>query len=146
GRYVIDLPDARGTPLVVQRLKSEYRVGIGVRTDHVEAQKVVEAIPMGAELVEYAVRINFATRKDSEFATPLVKKYITWGSGPRASQAIVHASKAKAFMEGRPCVAASDIAAVSHLVLDHRLVMNFQGEAEGITMTQVIDEIVELVK
>lgn len=112
----------------------------------VDAQKVVEAIPIGQELVEYAVRINFATRKDTKYATPLVKKYITWGAGPRASQSIVHAAKAKAFMEGRLSVSASDIAYVSHLVLDHRLVMNFQGEAEGITISQVIDEIVESVK
>ena len=53
------------------------------------AQRMVEAIPIGEEIVKYAVRMNFGTRSNSKYATDMVEKYISWGSGPRASQFMV---------------------------------------------------------
>ena len=113
------------------------------REDLLEAQKICEVVPVGEEVVKYAVKINFGTRKDSPYATDLVKRYISWGSGPRASQYMVSAARARAFMEGRPSVSVEDIAYVAPLVLQHRLVMNFQGEAEGVSVTDVIKDIVQ---
>ena len=110
--------------------------------DLAEAQKMVEAIPIGEEIVKYAVRMNFATRSDTTYATDMVKKYISWGSGPRASQFMVAAARARAFMHGRPNVSIDDIGIVAPMVLQHRLVMNFQGEAEGILIGEVIEDLV----
>ena len=107
-----------------------------------EAQKMVELIPIGEEIVKYAVRMNFATRSDSSYATDMVKKYISWGSGPRASQFMVAAARARAFMQGRPNVSIDDIAMVVPMVLQHRLVMNFQGEAEGVLVSKIIEDLV----
>lgn len=107
-----------------------------------EAQEMVEQIPVGQEVVKYAVRMNFATRSNTDLATDLVKKYITWGSGPRASQFMVAAARARAFVQGRPNVSLDDIAAVAPMVLQHRLVMNFQGEAEGVSVGQIIEDLV----
>tara|TARA_Y100000589_G_C27170437_1_gene636442 strand:+ start:201 stop:1169 length:969 start_codon:yes stop_codon:yes gene_type:complete len=110
--------------------------------DLAEAQRMVESIPVGEEIVKYAVRMNFATRSNSDYATDMVKKYISWGSGPRASQFMVAAARARAFMQGRPNVSTDDIAMVAPMVLQHRLVMNFQGEAEGILVRQIIEDLV----
>ena len=110
--------------------------------DLAEAQRMVESIPVGEEIVKYAVRINFATRSNSDYATDMVKKYISWGSGPRASQFMVAAARARAFMQGRPNVSTDDIAMVAPMVLQHRLVMNFQGEAEGILVRHIIEDLV----
>ena len=110
--------------------------------DLTEAQRMVEAIPIGEEIVKYAVRMNFGTRSNSNYATDMVKKYISWGSGPRASQFMVAAARARAFMQGRPNVSIDDIAMVAPMVLQHRLVMNFQGEAEGILVRQIIEDLV----
>ena len=110
--------------------------------DLTEAQRMVEAIPIGEEIVKYAVRMNFGTRSNSKYATDMVEKYISWGSGPRASQFMVAAARARAFMQGRPNVSIDDIAMVAPMVLQHRLVMNFQGEAEGILVRQIIEDLV----
>lgn len=108
----------------------------------IEAQKMVEQVPVGEEVVKYAVRMNFATRNDSNQATDLVKKYISWGSGPRASQFMVAAARARAFIQGRSNASLDDIGAVAPMVLQHRLVMNFQGEAEGVPVHQIIEDLV----
>tara|TARA_Y100000589_G_C27169151_1_gene635936 strand:- start:899 stop:1867 length:969 start_codon:yes stop_codon:yes gene_type:complete len=110
--------------------------------DLAESQRMVEAIPVGEEVVKYAVRMNFATRSNSDYSTDMVKKYISWGSGPRASQFMVAAARARAFMQGRPNVSVDDIAMVAPMVLQHRLVMNFQGEAEGVLVRQIIEDLV----
>ncbi len=112
-------------------------------TELLEAQKISQTVPIGDELVRFAVRINFATRKDSAFATPLVKKYLQWGSGPRASQFLVSAARSRAFLHKRFHVTSEDIEAVAPLVLQHRLVMNFQGEAEGVTVQGILDEAIK---
>ncbi len=110
-----------------------------------EAQKFAEIIPIGEEVVKFAVRINAATRKDNPLATTMVKQFVSWGSGPRASQFLVRAAKARAFYEGRSHATAQDIAFVAPMVLQHRLVMNFQGQAEGVSVQQVIQDIVNKV-
>lgn len=109
----------------------------------VNAQKIVQAVPIGEKIVEYIVRINFATRQGSEYSTESVNKFIAWGGGPRASQFMVLAAKAHAFLQKRNCVSIEDVDFVAPLVLQHRLVMNFQGEAEGISIHQIIQEILD---
>lgn len=116
------------------------------REELLEMQKMAEVVPIGEEVVRYAVKVNFATRKEGEFATPMVKQYISWGSGPRASQYLVAAARARAFLLGKSSVSMDDIGFVAPLVLQHRLVMNFQGEAEGIKIEDVIKEILAAAK
>jgi len=116
------------------------------RQELLEIQKMVEVVPVGEEVVRYAVKVNFATRKDGQHATPMVKKYISWGSGPRASQYLVAAARARAFLMQKSSVSIEDIGFVAPLVLQHRLVMNFQGEAEGIRMEDIVAEILTAAK
>ena len=72
------------------------------------------------------------TRKNSDDTPDFIQKYVTWGAGPRAGQYLILGAKARAILQGRPFVSADDIRAVAAPVLRHRLVLNFNAEAEGI--------------
>jgi MoxR-like ATPase len=90
-------------------------------------------------LVEYAVRLVRSTRPDTPEATAKAKKYVSWGAGPRASQYLILGAKARAAMDGRAMPDIDDVRQVAPAVLRHRLVVNFQAEADGIPKEQLID-------
>ncbi len=103
-----------------------------------ELQHLVRRLPAPPTVVSYAVKLARSTRPGSEDATPMVKKYVSWGAGPRASQYLVLGAKARAAMDGRPMPDLEDVNAIALRVLEHRVVLNFQAEAEGVTAEQVI--------
>jgi len=105
----------------------------------IELQHLVRRLPAPPTVVRYAVRLARSTRPDSPEATPEVKKYVNWGAGPRASQYLVLGAKARAAMDGRSVPDIDDVRSVALAVLRHRVVMNFQGEAEGRTPEGVIE-------
>jgi MoxR-like ATPase len=97
-----------------------------------EMQRLVRRIPAPPSLVSYAVGLARATRPDDPSATALVKKYVSFGAGPRAGQNLVLGAKSRAAMDGRSVPDLEDVDAVAFSVLRHRVVMNFQAEAEGV--------------
>jgi len=101
-------------------------------------QHLVRRLPAPPTVVRYAVRLARATRPDSREATPDVRKYVSWGAGPRASQYLVLGAKARAAMDGRSVPDLDDVRSVAFVVLRHRIVLNFQGEAEGMTAERLI--------
>jgi len=103
-----------------------------------ELQHLVRRIPAPPTVVRYAVRLARSTRPDSSDASPEVKRYVSWGAGPRASQYLTLGAKAKAAMHGRAVPDLDDVRSVALAVLRHRVVLNFQGEAEGITPEKLI--------
>jgi len=84
------------------------------------------------------VRLARSTRPGAAEATPDVKKFVSWGAGPRASQYLVLGAKAKAAMDGRSVPDIDDVRSVALAVLRHRIVLNFQGEAEGMGAERLI--------
>jgi MoxR-like ATPase len=108
----------------------------------VELQHLVRRLPAPPTVVQYAVRVARATRPNEPEATADVKKFVSWGAGPRASQFLILGAKAKAAMDGRSVPDIDDVRAIALSVLRHRVVLNFQGEAEGITVERllVLDE------
>ena len=102
-------------------------------------QQLVRRLPAPPSLVNYAVRLARSTRPDSAEATPMVKKYVSWGAGPRASQYLVLGAKARAAMDGRAMPDIDDVRAIAPAVLRHRLVVNFQAEADGIPRDSLIE-------
>jgi MoxR-like ATPase len=88
--------------------------------------------------VSYAVGLARSTRPEDPEATPDVKKYVSWGAGPRASQYLILGAKARAAMDGRAVPDLEDVNAMAMPVLGHRVVLNFQAEAEGVTPDKVI--------
>ena len=101
-------------------------------------QHLVRRLPAPPTLVDYAVKLARRTRPDDGAASADVKKFVSWGAGPRASQYLILGAKAKAAMEGRPVPDIDDVRSVALAVLRHRILLNFQGEAEGVTVERLI--------
>jgi len=101
-------------------------------------QHLVRRLPAPPTVVGYAVRLARSTRPDADEATPMIKKYVSWGAGPRASQYLILGAKARAAMDGRAVPDLEDVNAMAVPVLGHRVVVNFQAEAEGVTPEKLI--------
>ena len=109
-----------------------------------ELQALVRRVPVPRSLVSYAVRLVRATRPDDEESPALIRQYASWGAGPRASQYLTLGAKARAAMDGRGVPNLEDVRAVAPAVLRHRVVTNFQAEAEGRTAADLVDELIDL--
>lgn len=107
----------------------------------IKLQNLVRRVPVSDEIVEYAVKIVRKTRPEDLSASDFIKDYISWGAGPRASQYLVLAGKARAILQGRLTVGKEDIRALAKPILRHRLLLNFQAESRGITTDQVVDHL-----
>jgi MoxR-like ATPase len=101
-------------------------------------QHLVRRLPAPPSVVSYAVKLARSTRPTAEEATPLVKKYVSWGAGPRASQYLILGAKARAAMDGRAVPDLEDVNAMAVPVLSHRVVVNFQAEAEGMSPMKLV--------
>lgn len=104
----------------------------------IEIQQLVRKIPVADNVVEYAVGLVGKTRPKSEKSTELIKKYIDWGAGPRASQNLILGAKAHAAINGKFSPDIEDVQAVAIPILSHRIVKNYKAEAEGITIKEII--------
>jgi MoxR-like ATPase len=101
-------------------------------------QRLVRRLPAAPSVVQYAVQVARSTRPDDPMAGPGVKKYVSWGAGPRASQYLVLGAKARAAMDGRAAPDFEDVKAVAPAVLRHRLVLNFQAEADNASFADIV--------
>jgi MoxR-like ATPase len=109
----------------------------------VELQHLVRRVPVSPSLVSFAVRLARATRPDDDQAPALTRRYASWGAGPRASQFLVLGAKARAAARGDAMPSHDDVRAVAPAVLAHRVVHNFEAEADGRTPRDVIAELLE---
>ena len=103
-----------------------------------ELMHLVRRLPAAPSVVSYAVKLARSTRPEDPEASALVKKYVSWGAGPRASQYLILGAKAKAAMDGRAMPDLEDVKAMAMPVLGHRVVLNFQAEAEGVGVERVL--------
>jgi MoxR-like ATPase len=111
----------------------------------IRLQELVRRVPVGDHVYEFALAIIRATRPNEPGASDFVRHWLSWGAGPRAGQFLILAGKARALMLGRLHVMTDDIEAAAPAVLRHRLVPNFNAEAEGVTVEQIIAKILTLV-
>lgn len=109
----------------------------------VELQGLVRRVPAPPSLVSYAVRLARATRPEDADAPELVKHYVSWGAGPRASQYLILGAKARAAMAGRGVPTYDDVRAVAVPVLRHRVMPNFQAEADGRGAADIVEELLQ---
>jgi MoxR-like ATPase len=110
-----------------------------------ELQEVVRRVPVPEHVLRYVLRLVRATRAQTPEAAEFVRERVAWGAGPRASQYLVLAAKARALLRGRLYVATEDVRAVAHPVLRHRIVTTYGAEAEGYTADRLIDELLKTV-
>ena len=102
-------------------------------------QQLVRRLPAPPSLVDYAVQLARTTRPDDPGASARVRQYVSWGAGPRASQYLVLGAKARAALDGRAIPDLDDVRSVARGVLRHRLVLNFQAEADGVSADSLLE-------
>ena len=106
-------------------------------------QELVERVPVPDHIYDLAVDIVRATRPDSEDAPDFCQKLVSWGAGPRAVQYLIRGAKARAVLQGSYLVRQEDLEAVAHPVLRHRIITNFQAQAEGMSSTVIVDQLLD---
>jgi MoxR-like ATPase len=121
----------------------EIRTVLGAE-ELLELQKLVRRVPAPPSLVSYAVRLARATRPDDTDSPEVTRRYVSWGAGPRASQYLVLGAKARSAMSGRGVPNFDDVRAVAPSVLRHRVVTNFQAEADGRATGDIVEELIQL--
>jgi len=129
---IIDRTTAGAPPALKKILDAE---GIG------RLKALVREVPLAAHVRDYAIRLALATRPGTEASTELVTKYVRYGASPRGPQALVLAAKANALFDGRLNAGFDDVKAAAHQSLRHRVIFNFEGEAEGLTAERLIDDV-----
>ena len=113
------------------------------RTDLILYQELVRRVPIADNVVNFAVELVSKTRPNSDKSSSTIKDWIDWGAGPRASQYLVLGAKAKAILDGRPAPEIDDIKAMAIPVLRHRLITNFNSEAEGLSTDDILIKLLE---
>ncbi|MCX6599976.1 MAG: MoxR family ATPase [bacterium] len=111
--------------------------------DIIALQSLVRRVPVADNVVEYAVALVRRTRPVAADAPQFIKDYVSWGCGPRASQYLILGAKTRAALEGRPTPEIEDVRAVTLPVLRHRLVMNFNAEADGVKVPELIKRLLQ---
>ncbi|WP_390625339.1 AAA family ATPase [Paludisphaera soli] len=145
---LVDYPDEEEEVDIVRKTTSIARPGVSKvlsANEILALQEIVRRVPAADHVVKYAVRLTRATRRDRDEAPTFVRDYVSWGAGPRASQYLVLAAKARAVLHGRFHVSIEDVRSVAQPVLRHRIITNFNAEAEGLKPDDVVDRLIKSV-
>jgi MoxR-like ATPase len=145
--FKIDVPFPSEVDLmaIMERTTGTAQITVGKAAsgaDVIAMQQIAREVPIATHVMAYAIRILRGTHPDTEGAPELVRKYVRYGGSPRGAQAIVLGAKIHALLEGRFNVAFSDVQAVAPPALRHRVILNFEGEAEGISTDSVVRAII----
>jgi MoxR-like ATPase len=143
-KLVVGYPSAEELTEVLNRTTEGGKVTPSKMLDGVglaALQKLVRQVPIASHVKDYAVRLVLATHPKTSTAQPITNQYLRFGSSPRGAQVLVLAGKVRALTQGRFNVSYDDIAAVATASLRHRLIPNFEAEAEAITTDQIIAQI-----
>jgi len=142
----IDYPNDEEEVAIVKSTTSgidnELNIVIG-REDLLLYQDLVRRVPIADNVIEFAVDLVSKTRPQSDKAFAAVSGWIEWGAGPRASQYLVLGAKARAVLDGRPAPEIDDIKAMARPILRHRLITNFNAEAEGLNTDDILSILLE---
>jgi MoxR-like ATPase len=106
-------------------------------------QHLVRLVPVSDHVVRFAVDLVRKTRPDSDHAPKFIKDWVSWGAGPRASQYLILAAKSLCLLHGRPTPDIADVRLPAKLVLRHRIVTNFNAEADGVSTLDIINRLLE---
>jgi len=109
-------------------------------------QGLVTRVPVADYVLEYAIRLVRASRPSDSSSPDFIKKWISWGAGPRASQYLILGGKARTLLDGRYAVTCNDVRAIAKPILQHRIITNFHAEAEGKTTLHIIDQLLDTIK
>ncbi len=142
----IDYPPAKEEHMMVKQTTTGRKSVIETvveKNNMMLFQEIVRTAPVSDTVIAYCIRLARATRPSDPTATAMVKKYLKWGAGPRAGQYMTLGSKALALINGRITPSFEDVQAVCRLVLRHRIIPNFNAEADGIGVETILNDLVE---
>ena len=137
----LDYPTFAEEVEVVKATTSDNEVTVNplfTAQEIIDFQHLIRRIPVADNVIEYAVKMVNKTRPESDTANDLVKQYIDWGAGPRASQNLILAAKTHAAIQGKFSPDIENVQAVAYSILRHRIIKNYKAEAEGITEGKII--------
>jgi MoxR-like ATPase len=140
----VDYPDIEEEREILRRTTGQVESSIDKvlgAEELLAIQEAVRSVPVADSILDYALALTRGTRVRGGTQLPFITQYVNWGAGPRASQALIIAAKARAALKGRDHVAIEDVKAVAHPVLRHRIVLNFSASAEGFTADDLIDRL-----
>jgi MoxR-like ATPase len=143
-KLVLGYPTAAEIATIIDRTTAGAPAPLGKILDAEgvgRLKALVREVPLAAHVRDYAISLALASRPGTEASTDLVTKYVRYGASPRGPQALVLAAKANALFDGRLNAGFDDVKAAAHQALRHRVLFNFEGEAEGLTTEQVIDDV-----
>ncbi|HEX8200027.1 MAG TPA: MoxR family ATPase [Isosphaeraceae bacterium] len=143
---LVDYPEEQEEVDIVRLTTSTKRPGVSKilsGADILELQEIVRKVPVADHVSHYAVRLTRMTRRTTAGIPDFIRDYVSWGAGPRASQYLVLAGKARAVLHGRYHVSTDDIKAVAGPVLRHRIITNFNAEAEGIKPDDIVRRLIK---
>jgi MoxR-like ATPase len=141
----VPFPSEEDLMAIMERTTGTALISVGKAAsgaDVIAMQQLAREVPIATHVMAYAIRILRGTHPDTDGAPELVRKYVRYGGSPRGAQAIVLGGKIHALLEGRFNVAFSDVQAVAAPALRHRVILNFEGEAEGISTDSVVRAII----
>ncbi len=142
----VDYPSEAEEEQIVRSTTSAYKADLQMilNADQIgHLQDLVRRVPVADNVISYAVQLVRKTRPGYADAPPFVKDWITWGAGPRASQYLILGAKTRAVLDGRPTPDIADVKAMAKPVLRHRLVTNFNAEAEGVNALHIIERLLQ---
>src|SRR2546427_5002120 len=145
-KILVGYPSAAELNEVLTRTTSGVRAEVEKvlnRETLLELMKLVREVPVASHVKDYAVRLVMATHPKTETAAPISSQYLRFGSSPRGGQTLILAGKVRALIQGRFNVSFDDIEAVTAPALRHRLILNFEAEAEGITTDLIIAQVLK---
>ncbi len=144
----VDYPDEEEELRIVKQTTTDAVAQITptlAAADIVELGQIVRRVPVADHIARYALHLTRATRREKGPVPDFIEDYVTWGAGPRASQFLVLGAKARAVLHGRYFVTTDDIRSVAPPVLRHRIMTNFNAEAEGIKPDDIVRRLIETI-
>lgn len=142
----VEFPSREDLHTILERTTSEDKPTPKAVLDKsrlVEMRQFVRRVPLSKEIQDYAIRMLQATHPNTDQSTEMTQKYVRYGGSPRGVQTLILASKIRALIEGRFAVSIDDIRHVARPALRHRIMLNFEGEAEGIDPDAILADIIE---
>lgn len=147
-KLMVQFPSLDELATILDRTTTAEKIDIKKVTDPatiLEMRRLARDVAIADHVKNFALRTVLATHPDSEHSTDMVKRYVRYGSSPRGAQAIVLAAKVSALLDGRYNVSFDDVRKVAKPALRHRIILNFEGEAEGISTDAIVQDILEKV-
>jgi MoxR-like ATPase len=144
----VDYPNEDEEFAIVRQTTAESLPTVAPTLSHSEVialQSFVRKVPVADHVIRYAMQFARLTRGNNGTVPDFIRNYVSWGAGPRASQYLILGAKARAVLHGRPYVSTEDVLAVTRPVLRHRIITNFNAEAEGIKSDDIVRRLADLI-